>query len=445
MRKIQDNAARVSRFMATHIWHLEKTELTRIQALGVFLLRLVSLTARKFIKDNCALRASALTFYSLLSVVPVMALAFGVAKGFGLEQRLQNQLFQRLAGQQEVVEKIITFARRLLENTKGGVIAGIGVAILFWSAIKLLGHFEKALNEIWHVNARSFLRRFTDYLAIMIVSPLLVIISSSMTVYITTQVTAITGRLAVLKLASPVIFVMLKLLPFALIWLLFFMIYVVMPNTQVRLLSSIFAGVVAGSIFQIFQGIYISAQVLVAKYNAIYGSFAALPLFLIWLQVSWMIVLLGAQIAYAHQHAGHGLMAVESEETSNLTRKIYSLSILKYLITCFQKGGPPPTAKQISNELHLPLPMVTASIEKLKACTLVSEVIGNRPNGPAAFQPARDIHSITVWDFLSAWDRLGRSPLTPAGDSELARIETAMASLNREIEQSEANRLVKDL
>lgn len=445
MRKIQDKATRISRLLATHVWHLEKSELPRIQASAIFMLRLATLTVRKLFKDNCALRASALTFYSLLSVVPTVALAFGVAKGFGLDQRLETQLHQRFVGQEEVLERIIIFARSLLDNTKGGVVAGIGVALLFWSAIKLLGHIEKALNEIWKVRPRTFLRRFTDYLTIMIVSPILVIVSSSMTVYITTQVTAFTGRLALLKLASPLIFFMLKLLPFGLIWVLFIMIYVVMPNTQVRIASSVIAGVVAGTIFQIFQSIYINAQVLVAKYNAIYGSFAALPLFLIWLQLSWMIVLLGAQIGYAHQHAGHGLLAVESDGTSSLAHKIYGLTILKYLITCFQNGAPAPSAEQITDSLHLPLPLVIQMLEKLKDCALASEVTANKSNGPDAYQPARDIQSITVSEFLTAWDRQGRPALTPAKDSELARIEAVMSAIDREVEQSGANRLVKDL
>jgi membrane protein len=445
MRKIQDNAVKIARFLSTHVWQMEKNELPRIQALAVFLLRMVSLTARKFIRDNCALRASALTFYSLLSVVPIMALVFGLAKGFGLDQRLENQLYQRLAGQQEVLEKIITFSRSLLENTKGGLIAGIGVALLFWSAIKLLGHIETALNEIWEAKPRSFIRRFTDYLTIMIVSPLLVVVSSSLTVYITTQVTAITGRLALLKLASPLIFFMLKLLPFGLIWLLFIMIYVVMPNTQIRLISNIIAGVVAGTLFQVFQGIYISAQLLVAKYNAIYGSFAALPLFLIWLQLSWIIVLLGAQIGYAHQHAGHAGTVLGNDGVSSLAQKIYGLRIFKYLINCFQKGEPAPSAERISDVIHLPLPLVIKAMQKLKACALVSEVTNNRVGGPAFFQPARDIQSITVSEFLAAWDRQGSPPLTPVDDAEMAGIEAAMASIDHEIERSEANRLIKDI
>jgi membrane protein len=444
MQKIQDSASKASRFLTQEIWRIETGELSGIKTFFISILRIISLTVHKFIKDNCALRASALTFYSLMSVVPMLALAFGIAKGFGLEQRLEYQLYQRLTGQEEVLKLIIAFARGLLENTKGGVIAGIGVAILFWSAIRLLGNIEKALNEIWKVTPRTFIRRFTDYLTIMIVSPILVIVSSSVTVYITTEVKAITGKLAVLKMASPLIFFMLKLLPFGLIWLLFIMVYLVMPNTQVRLLSGAIAGVIAGTIFQIFQGIYISAQVIVAKYNAIYGSFAALPLFLIWLQLSWIIVLAGAQIAYAHQHAGHGHLAIEARKASDRTRKIYGLMILKYIIGCFEKGASAPSVKQISSALHLPIAMVIQLLQALKECSLISEVIGNQSN-TQTFQPARDIQTITVSHFLASWERVGRNPILSKTVEELTRIEGTLEQIGETIERSQGNRLVKDL
>jgi membrane protein len=444
MTKFNGGIAKLYRFLTHELWYLDRRNLSKIQSIWVLVLQVVSLTIQKFVRDNCALRASALTFYSLLSVVPVMALGFAISKGFGFEQRLENWLYQRLAGQEEILAKIIVFSRSLLENAKGGLIAGIGVAILFWSAIKLLGHIEKALNDIWRVPPRSHIRRFTDYLAIMIVSPLLVITSSSVTVYVTTQITAITGRLALLKAASPLIFLMLKLLPFGLIWLLFIMVYLVMPNTRVRVVSCILGGVIAGTAFQFFQGIYISAQVVVAKYNAVYGSFAALPLFLIWLQISWLIMLFGAQIVYAHQHCGHGLLAEEIGKASNFARKIYALRILKLVIAQFEEGTQPPTAKSIAEQLNLPLIIVTQLIAWLKSATLVSEVADDQSNGPA-YQPARDIQLLTVSLFLKAWEQLGQDPVLNSDDGVWKRIQATMESVDSAIEQSEANRLIRDL
>ena len=222
--------SKIIAFFSSVIWQLDRDNLPRSRSIFLKPARIALLSIKGFINDQCTLRASALTFYSLLSVVPVVAMAFGISKGFGLEQRLEKQLFLRFAGQEEVISKIIDFARALLENTKGGLIAGIGVALLFWSAIKVLSHIEGALNAIWKVRARSSIRKFSDYLAIMLISPLLIIVSSSANVFITTQVKAITGKLALLQAASPVIVLMLKLLPFALLWLLFILIYMVLAE-----------------------------------------------------------------------------------------------------------------------------------------------------------------------------------------------------------------------
>jgi membrane protein len=403
------------------------------------------MTVRGYVRDNCALRASALTFYSLLSIVPVVALAFGIAKGFGLDQRLESQLHLRFAGQEEMISKIIGFARSLLENTKGGLIAGIGVLLLFWSAVKVLNHIETTLNHIWKVQARSMIRKFTDFLSIMIISPLLVIVSSSVNVYITAEITAMTGKLALLQAASPFIFFLLKLLPFGLIWLLFILIYLMMPNTQVQFFSAFIAGIVAGSIYQVLQGIYISAQVLVSKYNAIYGSFAALPLFLIWLQLSWMIVLLGAEIAYAHQHVGQYSMAADYRNISTDIRRRYALHILRLVIERFKQGQRPLTVDQISKTLKLPYLMVSRLIDDLLSGNLVSAVRAEKNNGPAAYQPARDIHCITVGSVVEALDKAGATNWPAYDNPEFVRVSQALDKLQAAIKGDPVDRLVKDL
>jgi len=432
-------------FVTTGIWQLNKEDLSKPKGVLLKPLRVVLLTIRGYVRDNCALQASALTFYTLLSIVPVVAMAFGIAKGFGLEQRLETQLYLRFAGQEEVLSKVITFARSLLENTKGGLIAGIGVVLLFWSAIKVLNHIENTLNHIWKVSARSFIRKFTDYLSILIISPLLVIVSSSVNVYITTQVMAIAGKLALLQAASPVIFMLLKLLPYGLVWLLFILIYMIMPNTQVKFSAAVIAGVFAGTVYQITQGIYISAQVLVSKYNAIYGSFAALPMFLIWLQLSWMIVLLGAEIAFAHQHVSHYTMATDYRKTSPDFRRRYALLILRLIILRFQQGESPFSAEQISKQLKAPFLMVVQLIDQLCESNLISAVESKKNNGPSAYQPAKDIHTITVASVLDALDKRGDKDLPTEKDTDFATVSRAVEDIRKEMDGSSANRLVKDI
>lgn len=444
MTRISATKTRVVHFLTTEIWRLSHGELTKSKAFLLKSMQILLMTTQGYIRDNCALRASALTFYTLLSVVPVAALAFGVAKGFGLEQRLENQLYQQMAGHEAVVEKIIAFARTLLENTQGGLIAGIGVILLFWSAIKVLGHIETTLNDIWKVRSRSFVRKFTDYLAIMIVSPLMVVISSSVNVFIKTQVTSIAGKSAFLELASPLIFFSLKLLPYGLIWLLFILIYTVMPNTRVRLTSALAAGIIAGSIFQFTQNSYIHAQVLLARNNAIYGSFAALPFFLIWLQLSWMIVLFGSQIAYAHQHVRQYVMRISSQDASAASQKQYALYLLHRIILAFQKGDSPPTSDHLATQLKLPHEMAQGLLDHLIRCGLVS-IVQQEISEEAAYQPARDIHGITVSQMLESWDQVGQNVLPETPDPSFAQVHQAMEAIREEMRRSPANRLVKDI
>ena len=202
------------------------------------------------------------------------------------------------------MEKVIEFAQSLLQTTKGGLIAGIGLVILFWSVIKVLSHIEASLNEIWEVKQhRSWSRKFSDYTAVMLISPLLILLSSSATVFITSYVHDISSHVALFGLISPLILSFLKLVPYILIWILFTVIYVFMPNTKVNLKSGVIASLVACVIYQIAQIVYISFQIGASKYNAIYGSFAALPLFLMWVQISWWIVLFGAELSFASQNA----------------------------------------------------------------------------------------------------------------------------------------------
>lgn len=435
---------RISDQLQNRIFRYNKDALPKSTAMILKPLQILVEAVRGYVRNNCVLHASALTFYSLLSVVPVAAMAFGIAKGFGLEDRLEKQLYLRFAKQEEVLSKIINFARTLLDNTQGGLIAGIGVVVLFWSSIKVLGHIESTLNTIWSASGRPFIQKFTNNLTILIISPLLVIVSSSVTLFIKTQVLAATERWEMLQTAGPIITIALKLLPFGLIWLLFIMIYLVIPNTQVRLRSALIAGIIAGSLFQLTQEVYISAQMVVARYNAIYGSFAALPLFMIWLQVSWMVVLLGAQIAHTHQFLSHLATKHDVRNSRQEDKKRFALSILHWIIQRFSDGTPPPTAERIAQHLALPYTLVEQMIDYLRQCGLLSAVAIEGSDDPA-YQPAKDIHTIRIASVLNAFDRVGRQVMPPHQQPEFDAVTHAMEAIQKEIDRSPANVLVKDI
>ncbi len=432
-------------FIQTDIWRIRLATVSRRRSLLIRPLRIVLLALRGFDEDRCQLRASALTFYSLLSVVPIVAMAFGIAKGFGFEKLLEKQLLAKVPSQEEVLHRIIEFARSLLENTKGGMIAGIGVVILFWTVVKVLGHIEHAFNHIWGIEeSRTLGRKFSDYLSVTFICPVLFIVSGSVTVFISTQVTLVTERVALLGLFSSVIFLFIRLLPFCVIWVLFTFVYIFMPNTKVNFKSGLLAGVIAGTTYQLVQWAYITFQMGAAKYNAIYGSFAALPLFLIWLQISWLIVLLGAEICFAHQNVDTYEFEPDCLNVSSAFKRLLSLQIMHLLVTEFHTGRRPLTDVKISRILDIPIRLVRQILHDLVGSGIVSKT-KTEEERQSGYQPARSIETMTVKCVIDALEHRGVGDLPVAQTKEVKALSDTMQAFEQAIEQSPANKLMKDL
>ena len=432
-------------FIKVDIWRIRLADLPFGKSFLIKQLRMIILAFRGYDEDRCLLRASSLTFYTLLSIVPVAAMFFGVAKGFGFERRLQEELFNRFPGQEEVLNQVISFSNSLLEQTKGGIIAGIGMLVLFWSVLKVLGHIEMALNDIWGIKeSRSWGRKFSDYLSIMLISPILVLMSGSATVFIKTQVTQITQRVELLGVISPLIFFLLNFTPYVLIWALFTILYIIMPNTKVNFKAGLLGGVVAGTLYQIAQWAYISFQIGAAKYNAIYGSFAALPLFLMWLQISWWIVLFGAELSFANQNVDTYEYEPDCLKASPGFKKLVALQIAHLLVKKFENGDRPLTDSQISAQLEMPIRLVHNILFDLVESGLVSE-IKTQAEKEFAYQPARDINNLTIQYVLEALDQKGTDDIPVARTEDYQALSDALKKFSEAMEGSPANKLLKDI
>ena len=431
-------------YLKAGIWRIPLATTKQPKAFIIRLLRTILLTIRGFASNNCPIRASALTFYTLLSIVPVAALAFAIAKGFGFEKLLEKKVLESFASQEKVILKIIDFSHSLLQNTKGELIAGIGIILLFWAVMKVFYHIENALNDIWNVAPRAFARRLTNYFAIMLICPLLVFVSSSLNVYITSQITTFTVEIAFLQKVTPFIFASLTMLPHALFWFMFTFIYTVMPNARVNFFSGILAGVAAGTFFHLSQKFYISAQINVAKYNAIYGSFAALPLFLIWLQLSWLIVLLGAEISYALQNVDMYELEPDYKNASITIKKLLALQITHLLVHKFKNGENPTTAQQISRHLHIPPRLVQQTLEDLTDSGILSATSSNG-NKEIAYQPARDINTLRIGFIMYALEDKGENNLNVARAKELEIFSESLRSFRHQVSNTPANRLLKEI
>jgi membrane protein len=442
---MQEKITHVSEFFSVDIWRIRLEDLPFGKSFLIKQLRILILAIRGFDEDKCLLRASALTFYTLLSIVPVFAMIFGIAKGFGFDKLLREELFQNFPGQETVLTQVINFSNSLLEHTKGGIIAGIGLVVLLWSVLKVLGHIEAAFNDIWEIKEhRSWGRKISDYLAIMLISPILVLMSGSATVFITTQITQITQKIALLGMITPLISLLLKFIPYVLIWILFTFIYLIMPNTKVKFKAGLIGGVVGGTIYQLAQILYLGFQIGVAKYNAIYGSFAALPLFLMWVQVSWWVVLFGAELSFANQNVSTYEYEPDCLKISPAFKKLLILQVAHLIIQNLSNSEKPLTDSQISRRLEMPIRLVHNILFDLVQSGLVSET-KTEEYKEFGYQPARDINILTINYILEALDQRGTDNIPVARTEALKILEDSLEKFSAAIEQSPANRLLKEI
>jgi membrane protein len=441
LKKLSDTV----RFLNADIWRLQAHKLPPHRSFWITQLRILLLAVRRFNLNKCELRASALTFYSLLSIVPVVALAFAVAKGFGVEKILGEQLMAKMQGQEEVAERIISFAQSFLENTRGGAIAGVGIVLLFWTVIKVLGNVETSFNDIWGVKTpRAMGRKLADYLSIMMICPVLLIIASSVTVLLTTQVSSMLERLSFLGYLADVLIWLLKILPYGVIWLVFTFIYVFMPNTKVELKSALWGGILAGTIYQLVQLAYITFQIGVSNYGAIYGSFAALPLFLVWLQLSWLIVLLGAEVSFARQNVATYEFEQDCLTVSHSFKRITALLITSLCVKNFLNAEKPSTAEDISRQLEVPIRLVRSVLSELTEARLLSEVyLGHGED--VAYQPGCDFHRLTVAGVIDRLDQQGIATVPVAESIDINKLRETVQRFREMNEQSPVNLKLQDL
>lgn len=430
---------RIHRYFSQDIWKVRARELPFPKSLLLKALKIILLSARGYREDRSDIRASALTLYTLLSIVPVTALFFGISKGFGLEARLETWLLTQFPEQQDMMRQVVIFARRTLDGAKGGLVAGAGVAFLMYSVLKVIGNIETAFNDIWAIaKPRSWGRKFSDYLSLTLVGPFLVLGASSLNVYLATLVGRAAEAAPLSALFSPLVRTVLGIGPVLMLWLLFSFLYSFLPNIKVRLVSAVIGGAVAAILYQAVQSLYISVQVGVSKANAIYGSFAALPLFLIWLQTSWHIVLIGAEVTHNHQNFDGNELEERLPQLSFRAFKRLALRVYSHVGRRFVEGKPPQSLERLGEELGIPSRVLADVVKRLNAAGILSEVALPEPDDPA-YQPARDPNRTRPSDVMEALEREGEE-LAGAQDPGSERIETLLGEFDRSIRENPADR-----
>lgn len=432
----------VTHFLNHKLWRVRLDKLDRKQGFFVKQLRIFSLAIKGFNEDKCLLKATALTYYTLFSIVPVIALVFAIAKGFGFQERLQDDLLQKFHQQAAILNQVFVYADSLLQTTKGGIIAGVGVVLLLWSVMKLLGNIEDSFNEIWEIKkGRTWVRKITDYLSILLIAPIFLIISGALTVLLKTHVSTALSKVEIL---SPLNILVMKFFALSLLWGLFTFLYMVLPNTKVSFKAAALGAIISTILFEIVQWAYITFQIGAVQYNAIYGSFAALPLFLIWIQYSWFIVLFGAELAFANQNVDHYELENDIVNISDRYKRVIALMIANLVIKNFNEGKTALTAMQISEKLDLPVRLTRLIIFEFTETGVFNEVkLANDKD--IGYQPGISETKMTVKFVIDKLDERGVNRLPIENSKDLETVNRLMKDMDEALNNSKGNVLIKDL
>jgi membrane protein len=433
---------RTQHFLAVDLWRIKLRNLPTWKRHSLGFLKIFFIAIREFIDDKCSEKASALTYLSMLSLVPVIAMIFAIAQGFGIKKLVIDELERYFNGQQEVLEQVTPLAERMLSTPGGGAITGISLVFLIYTVIRLLTNIENSFNNMWDIKEnRRWERKISDYVAVILLGPLLVIIASSATIFVKDQIQGFIHQFEFLGHLRSGIYYLLRLLPYTILWLLLFGLYLVFPNTRVKVFPALLGGIIAGTLYQLNQQAFISFQFAFARYNAIYGSIAFLPLFLIWLQLSWLIVLFGAEIAYGAQYVNQWTIKSDNMKINLDHKKKLALLLLYKIVRHFERGEGPVPLAQLSESVSVPRKYINDITSELEKAQLVVRINKEDPS----FQPAFDIHQMDIYTVLSKYEQAGMGEFDTKRSEEFEAINKALDAINANWKSTEKNILLKDL
>ncbi|MDR2969854.1 MAG: YihY/virulence factor BrkB family protein [Tannerellaceae bacterium] len=430
-------------FITDDMWRITENEVSGIKHIGINAAKSLSLAIRSFVNENLQSRASALTYSTLLAIVPFLAVLLAIAKGFGFQDIVRQALLDYFPGHEDQWSQAFKFVEIYLAQTQSGIIVGAGIIILLYTVISLISGIEETFNYIWQINkSRPFARKITDYLAFLLIIPVLMVSSSGMSIFMSTLQNSILNEYVFL---TPVVDFLFKVVPFVIATTVFTAMYIFLPNTKVKFLPGLIAGFVAGIAFQSFQLFYISGQIWVGKYNAIYGTFAALPLLLLFVQLSWVICLFGGALAYGIQNVKRFDFEDDSRNISRRYGDFVVVAVTSLIVKRFVSGEKPYTADELSEKYHIPIRLATSILYQLTELHVLTEVRDAGDEWTIYYQPAMDINRITVSGLLKMLDEQGSENFKIDNAHRFNKEWKSILKTRKEMYDANSNVLLKDL
>lgn len=432
--KLKAKALALAEYCWTGVWKDPR------RSFGIGLIKTLNLSARSFMDRGLQTKSMSLTYSTVLAIVPAFALLFAIGRGFGFQNLLEDQLYSSFPSQRQAIATALSFVDSYLSQASQGIFVGIGLVMLLWTLISLLSTIEDAFNSIWDIRkTRSMYQKITDYIAICLVIPVLMVCSSGVSIFMGT----IAQNNVQLRFLTPVINVLLELSPLFLSWLAFSLSFFLIPNTKVNFKYAAVSGGVCAIVFTVLQLLFVNGQIYVAKYNAIYGSFAFLPLMLIWLQLSWLVLLFGCVLTYSLQNVfTFNFLGDVSGVSAAYGRKI-TLVVATAIVKGFEAERRPMTRTEISASYDLPIRIVGRTCDKLHKAGLIYFVM--LPKDRIGLTPAIETDRLTVGELFRRVDSTGESDFIPRFSTIYHDMFAEFDSLMEETYSREYALLVRDV
>ena len=428
-KRLSDNVD----YCVNRVWH-DASNTWKVKAV-----KIVNLSVRSFMDRGLQTRAAALTYNTVLALVPALAMLFAIARGFGFQNLMQGQLMNYFPAQRQALTQALTYVDNYLSQASQGAFIGIGLVVLLWTLLSLMNNVEDAFNGVWNINTgRSLVRKFTDYTALMLLLPVLMVCTTGVEVLMSDTVQQVMAD----DFLSPVARTVLRFVPWLITWLVFTAAFYIIPNTRVNLSSALWAGLLCSIAFHLLQWLFVTGQVYVSKYNAIYGSFAFLPLLLVWLQLTWLITLSGVALTYAGQNYYNFAHTEQAAGISARYADQLALGILAMAAKRFSERKPPLTSNELVADIDLPSALADQLLDRLTRAGLLTPV---GDSDKRAFVPAYDVTQLTVNESLDALSQLGNSDFISAADTRFKKLRQHMRQMRDAQLAHGGDMLVRDL
>lgn len=410
--------------------------------MSVRILKTINLSVQSFLNRDLQIKSMSITYQTILAIVPALALLLAISRGFGFQDTVVKELFNYFPAQSKALATGLTFVDSYLKEASSGVFVGVGIIVLLWTLISLLSNIEDAFNNIWDLkSSRTLIEKVKDYIAIFLLIPILMILSSGISIFMSAT---ITDKLH-LAFLTPMVNGLLETLPFVLSWAAFALCFWLIPNTKVKFQYAAISAVLCAVAFEVMQLLFVNGQIYVSKYNAIYGSFAFLPLLLIWLQLSWLLLLTGCGITYSLQNIFSYNFFGDMTSVAEDYRLKVLLVITAVIYRRFHNGMKAPTRDDLSLVYGLPIRMVSSISDLLLKSGLIQKSETNDSKSNPGFVPTTDTEKVTIKDVVRTVAETGRKDFIPEFKTTYAQALKQLDEISERMYDATGDTLIRDL